>query len=535
MEYKVCILAAGTGSRMRPLTESINKSLLPVGDQPALSRIIEKFDPKIEIVIAVGHLMDSIKDYLACAHGNRKIVFVEVDNFAEEGSGPGYSLLRCAPYLQCPFIFFASDTLVLEAIPEPSFNWMGIAPVPSTSEYCSVRIEDNSIKKLEDKVETNNKNAFIGLAGVKDFSIFFKGLGEDVKKIRGEHQVSNGFDALIEHQLKPIIFTWHDTGSLQGYAKANSVYSGLIGAFDFSKTDEYIYFVENRVIKYFRDPSIAKNRYLRSSSLAGLCPVIDKIHGSFYSYKKIDGAVLYDIVDRQTAKDLFIWLSENLWIRKALSSENVAKFQKLCHDFYYEKTMLRLGRYHNKYGVPHDEEKVTINGIHVNSLQNLLKKIDWKYICSGIPAGFHGDLQFDNIIKKDAGSFALLDWRQDFAGLIEYGDLYYDLAKIYGGLLTSYKRIKGGHFRYQKSPDGSHVLEIGTSSELQDAKVEFERFILENNLDLTKIKIITGLIYLNMSPMHHEPFDHFIYFYGHLVLESALFGTSCMHDNASFS
>lgn len=535
MEYKVCILAAGTGSRMRPLTESINKSLLPVGDEPVLSRIIKKFDPKIEIVIAVGYLADSINDYLACAHSNRKIVLVEVDKFIGKGSGPGYSLMKCMPYLQCPFIFFASDTLVLEAIPEPSFNWMGIAPVPSTNEYCSVKITDDLIEKLEDKVETDNKNAFIGLAGVKNFSTFFNGLRENIKTIKGEHQVSNGFDALIGVQLKPIMFSWHDTGNMQGYMNANRSFSRLNAVFDFSKTDEYIYFVEDRVIKYFRDPSIAKNRYLRSLSLAGLCPVIDKVQGSFYSYKKIEGSVLYDVVDRRMARDLFVWLSEKLWIRKVLPFEDVANFQQLCHDFYYKKTMLRLGRYHDKYGTPHDEKGAIINGIYVNPLQNLLKKIDWQYICNGIPAGFHGDLQFDNILIKDTGSFTLLDWRQDFAGLIEYGDLYYDLAKLYGGLLTSYKQIKRGQFKYLKLPDGSHEVGISMPSELRDAKEEFEDFVSENNLDLIKIKTITGLIYLNMSPMHHEPFNHFIYFFGHLVLESALFGEDCMVIDTKFS
>jgi choline kinase len=535
MEYKVCILAAGTGSRMMPLTKSINKSLLPVGGQAVLSRIIGKFDPKIEIVIAVGYLMNSIKDYLACTHSNRKIVLVEVDKFVGNGSGPGYSLTKCMPYLQCPFIFFASDTLVLEAIPEPSFNWMGIAPVLSTNEYCCVEIVGDSIVKLDDKVESNNKNAFIGVAGIKDFSTFFNSLGSNVKTIKGEHQVSNGFEALTLHRLKPIMFTWHDAGNLQGYVNVNKSFSDPNAAFDFSKTDEYIYFVENKVIKYFRDPSVTQNRYLRSLKLAGLCPVIEKIYGSFYSYKKIDGKVLYDVVNRQLARDLLVWLSEKLWVRKHLSFEKMTNFQNLCHDFYYKKTMLRLNNYHNKYGIPEEKEKITINGIKVNSLQNLLKKIDWQNICNGIPVGFHGDLQFDNIIKADAGSFILLDWRQDFAGLIEYGDLYYDLAKIYGGLLTSYKLIKSGHFSYLKLPDGSHLVDIGIPPELNDAKEEFERFVLEHNLDLIRIKTITGLIYLNMSPMHHEPFDHFIYFYGHLVLESVLFGTDCMVSNKYFS
>ena len=56
MKYKVCILAAGVGSRMEPFTQHINKSLLPVDLKASISHIIEKFDVNIEIVIAGGHL-----------------------------------------------------------------------------------------------------------------------------------------------------------------------------------------------------------------------------------------------------------------------------------------------------------------------------------------------------------------------------------------------------------------------------------------------------------------------------------------------
>ena len=36
----------------------------------------------------------------------------------------------------------------------------------------------------------------------------------------------------------------------------------------------------------------------------------------------------------------------------------------------------------------------------------------------------------------------------------------------------------------------------------------------KNNLDIRKIEILTGIIFLNMSPMHHAPFNHFIYHLG---------------------
>ena len=53
-DYKVCILAAGVGSRIGDVTNNINKALLPVNFKAVISYIIEKFPKNIEIVIAVG-------------------------------------------------------------------------------------------------------------------------------------------------------------------------------------------------------------------------------------------------------------------------------------------------------------------------------------------------------------------------------------------------------------------------------------------------------------------------------------------------
>jgi NDP-sugar pyrophosphorylase family protein len=65
LDYKVCILAAGEGKRMLPLTKNFNKALLPIGFKAAISYIIEKFPKKIEIVVAIGHEREKIIQYLS--------------------------------------------------------------------------------------------------------------------------------------------------------------------------------------------------------------------------------------------------------------------------------------------------------------------------------------------------------------------------------------------------------------------------------------------------------------------------------------
>ena len=128
----------------------------------------------------------------------------------------------------------------------------------------------------------------------------------------------------------------------------------------------------------------------------------------------------------------------------------------------------------------------------------------------GIPSQFHGDLQFENILFSKKNKFILIDWRQDFSGNLNYGDIYYDLAKLNGGIYVSYQNIKQNLFNYQKKTDDI-ILSIQTNKFLKESKKIFNNFVKIKNFDIRKIEILTGIIFLNMAAMHHEPFDHFIY------------------------
>ena len=91
---KAMIFAAGLGTRLKPLTDTMPKALVPVCGKPLLFHVIDKlvkagYD---HIVVNVHHFPDQIIDYLK-AHdfGVRIDVSDERDFLRETGGGIRYA------------------------------------------------------------------------------------------------------------------------------------------------------------------------------------------------------------------------------------------------------------------------------------------------------------------------------------------------------------------------------------------------------------------------------------------------------------
>ena len=160
---KFCILAAGKGTRNNNIS-GLHKALLPLENKPTISHIIDKLGDT-EIVIAVGYKSEQIKTYMDLVHSDKKITYVDVDNYEGVGSGPGYSLLCCKEELQEPFVFTSVDTLVTDDIDIMSVgeNWLGVSSVDSDSslQYCLVE----GSKYLDIKLSRMNIKWFMVLMG----------------------------------------------------------------------------------------------------------------------------------------------------------------------------------------------------------------------------------------------------------------------------------------------------------------------------------------------------------------------------------
>ena len=117
--YKVFIPTAGLGTRMGNIGLKFNKSLATVTTKPVISHIVEKFKDDIEIVVALGHNGDYVKDFLELGYPEKKFTFVKIDPFCGPGSGLGLTMLQCKEHLQSPFIFCSNDTLTSSQIEPP--------------------------------------------------------------------------------------------------------------------------------------------------------------------------------------------------------------------------------------------------------------------------------------------------------------------------------------------------------------------------------------------------------------------------------
>jgi len=88
---KAMIFAAGLGSRLKPLTDTIPKALVPINEKPLLEHVIIKlknagFD---EIIVNVHHFADQIIDFLQSQHnfGIRIEISDEREMLLETGGG----------------------------------------------------------------------------------------------------------------------------------------------------------------------------------------------------------------------------------------------------------------------------------------------------------------------------------------------------------------------------------------------------------------------------------------------------------------
>ena len=518
MQQCVCILTAGRGTRMGALGDNINKALLPINQKAAISWIIEKFPSETHFVIALGHKGNQVREFLALTYPAKAFDFVEVENFDGTGSGPGKSLLACHDHLQRPFYFVSCDTLWNGPIEwGRDHDWLAVATVPDTDTdmYCNVKIQGEKAVGLKDKsfVASQEYKAFTGLCFILNFNSFWDGLSHPTL-IADEHQISNGIQALIDnHEVGIQEIEWIDIGEEKKYRAALALFEN----YDFAKQSEHLYICGRHVVKYFEDQSVASKRVQKARMNPHVFPAVSYLEGNFYSYKFITGKTLYKENNNQVFRRLLDWLDEALWRDVDVDQ---ATFTAVCSKFYFDKTFSRLQAFDMKY--PGFDQECIINGQLTPSARSLLGLVDWELLSNGLPSFIHGDLQFDNIIyDPQSKKFTLIDWRQDFAGKVEYGDRYYDFAKLLGGMILNYDLIKMALMDFKE--DGNEIhFDFAQRNSGNMFRGTLSSFLGRKGYDFSRVELLVGIIFINMSPLHHYPFDKLLSCLGRQTMNSAL-------------
>ncbi len=102
------ILAAGKGTRLRPLTDSCPKPLVHVAGKPLLDHIIEALPSAVdELILVIGYLGEQIRTHYGSIYNGKKVTYVE----QVEQNGTAHALWLCKDLLTGRFLFMFADDI----------------------------------------------------------------------------------------------------------------------------------------------------------------------------------------------------------------------------------------------------------------------------------------------------------------------------------------------------------------------------------------------------------------------------------------
>lgn len=502
----VLIVTSGIGSRLGGYTEYTNKSLVRVGPKFAICHIIDKYDLKTtRFVVTVGYYGNLVQELLSLAYPENTFVYAQVDNFKGPGSSLGYSLLKAREYLQCPFTFYCCDSIVLDDIQKPTTNTLYVARSDDSSSYASICTNGKVVLNINEKGQNNFDYVYTGVSYIHDYAEYWSNLQTKYEEnpantSLGDCQV---IDALIKSGVQfnyTVLEKWFDIGNIYSY---NVVCDHFKCEYNvLYKKDESICFFDDKVIKFFSSKKKNLDRVERGHSLGTIIPKILGNTEHFFSMELVKGNVLSEYYVHGEVYNVLNWAKDNLWVNKSTSPSHLTTCQKFYKDKTFERiASLRIGKEFDK-----------INGLSLVSISDILARIDWESLYTDTFYQFHGDFIMDNIIKT-SDSFKLIDWRQDFGDELFLGDMYYDMAKFRHNIIFNHLNVDTGLFTLKIEND-EVVVDLKCNYFLISQLVDFDRFVYENNFNLKKIKILTTLIWLNMSPLHDINISKFLFYFG---------------------
>lgn len=122
------------------------------------------------------------------------------------------------------------------------------------------------------------------------------------------------------------------------------------------------------------------------------------------------------------------------------------------------------------------------------------------------PTMVHGDCCFSNILYgEDKNIIRFIDPRGSFGPKGVYGDIRYDVAKLYHSVDGAYEAFITDKFSVV-ADGNSYQLTIKNSDEIDWAKNEFE-YIFFPQFNKKEIKIIQGCIFIGMCARHYDSME----------------------------
>ncbi len=232
MEIKGLILSGGEGTRLRPITHTSAKQLVPVANKPILFYGLEALRDAglTDIGIIVGDTEAEIRE--AVGDGSRwgvRITYIR----QEAPLGLAHAVLTAADFLgDSPFVMYLGDNLIKEGIASfvEEFRRKEVdalillARVVDPQRFGVARLEGNRVVELVEKPKVPPSD--LALVGAYMFRPVIVEAARSIKPSwRNELEITDAIQHLIDHGFRVeahiIKGWWKDTGRLEDLLEAN--------------------------------------------------------------------------------------------------------------------------------------------------------------------------------------------------------------------------------------------------------------------------------------------------------------------------
>jgi glucose-1-phosphate thymidylyltransferase len=230
---KGLILSGGRGTRLRPITYTSAKQLVPVANKPVLFFGIEAMaDAGIEDIGII--IAPETGDEIRAAAGDGSQFGVRLTYIVQdEPAGLAHAVLTAEPFLgTSPFVMYLGDNLLqggmtdlVKAFKEHEPDALILlTPVPDPQNYGVAELSDGRVTRLVEKPPEPNTD--LALCGVY---MFTAGVHDAARAItpsgRGELEITDAIQHLVDSgaRVEPHVVQgwWKDTGRLDDMLEAN--------------------------------------------------------------------------------------------------------------------------------------------------------------------------------------------------------------------------------------------------------------------------------------------------------------------------
>jgi glucose-1-phosphate thymidylyltransferase len=230
---KGLILSGGAGTRLRPITHTSAKQLVPVANKPVLfygiEALVEAGVKQIGIIIA-----PETGEEIRQAAGDGSAFGAEITYILQdEPAGLAHALLTAEEFIGgAPFVMYLGDNLLRDGltglvstfVEEGPDALILLTPVDDPSSYGVAELDGERIVRLVEKPENPPSN--LALVGVYLFSApIFDAARKLEPSWRGELEITEAIQGLIDDGMRVssevVRGWWKDTGQLADMLEAN--------------------------------------------------------------------------------------------------------------------------------------------------------------------------------------------------------------------------------------------------------------------------------------------------------------------------